>query len=228
MVPFSRGLVVSCQSNPGDALHGTKYMRAMAVASEMGGAVAIRANGPEDITAIRNAVSLPIIGIWRIYGENCQAYITPTFHAAETLKELGVSVIAFDATERVRPGGAKLDELIEDLLTLDIPLMADVSTFDEGVHAAEMGVAMVATTLAGYTEYSTPANYQPDFILLENLLDKLTIPIIAEGRFTGPNQVLKALEMGAYAVVVGKAITQPEFIVNQFAQAISGFPPADD
>ena len=40
-------------------------MARFAQAAVQGGAAGIRANGPEDIRAIRQAVRVPIIGIWK-------------------------------------------------------------------------------------------------------------------------------------------------------------------
>jgi len=57
-----RGLIVSCQAVEGEPLFGVSIMAAMARAAEEGGAVAIRADSPAGIAAIRRAVRLPIIG----------------------------------------------------------------------------------------------------------------------------------------------------------------------
>ena len=55
------GLIVSCQAAGENPLTGADMMAKMARAAEMGGAVGIRANGPEDVRAIRAAVLLPDI-----------------------------------------------------------------------------------------------------------------------------------------------------------------------
>jgi hypothetical protein len=47
------GLIVSCQASPGEPLFGAGHMAAMARAAVSAGAVGIRANGAEDIAAIR-------------------------------------------------------------------------------------------------------------------------------------------------------------------------------
>jgi len=195
-------------------------MQAMAVASAKGGAVAIRANGPADISAIRSVVSLPTVGIWRIHKPGFDVYITPTYESACVLKSIGVEVIAFDATDRRRSGDLRVDELVPKLKTLGVALMADISTFEEGVRAAELGVDIVATTLAGFTDYTRTDDPSPDLALVKRLCDAVEVPVIAEGRIVTPEQAREAMDLGAYAVVVGKAITQPEFIVERFTRVL--------
>jgi N-acylglucosamine-6-phosphate 2-epimerase len=52
-----RGLVVACQPVVGDPLRGSAFVARMAVAAARGGAVAIRADGADDIRAIRESVT---------------------------------------------------------------------------------------------------------------------------------------------------------------------------
>jgi N-acylglucosamine-6-phosphate 2-epimerase len=59
------GLIVSCQALPDEPLFGAAHMAAMARAAIAGGAVAIRANTPADITAIRKAIDVPIVGLYK-------------------------------------------------------------------------------------------------------------------------------------------------------------------
>ena len=56
-------LIVSCQALPDEPLHSSYIMGRMAAAAFEGGAAGIRANTPEDIREIKNAVNLPVIGI---------------------------------------------------------------------------------------------------------------------------------------------------------------------
>ena len=59
---LSGKLIVSCQALPDEPLYSPIYMSAMARAAALGGAAGIRANGADNIAAIRAAVSLPILG----------------------------------------------------------------------------------------------------------------------------------------------------------------------
>lgn len=220
---FQHGLIVSCQAMPDEPLYGSAHMLAMARAALQGGAMAIRANGPADIAAIHAALSLPIIGLYKQDIEGFEVRITPTFASAVQLADAGADILAIDASSRPRPDGRSLQELINDIHAhLGKPVLADISTFDEALLAVECGADAVATTLSGYTSYS-PAQSEPDFVLLERLVAHLKpvgIPVIAEGRIATPAQAARALALGAWAVVVGGAITRPQWISAQFVAAL--------
>jgi N-acylglucosamine-6-phosphate 2-epimerase len=214
------GLVVSCQAEAGEPLFGSEHMVAMAHAAALGGAIAIRANTPVDIAAIHHHLSLPIIGIYKIDIPGYSTRITPTLESALAVANAGADIIAIDATARLHPDDYSLDERIRLIHEqTGCPVMADVSTFDEGLAAQESGADLVSTTLSGYTE-SSPAQDGPDFTLLSKLATVLTVPLVAEGRIATPEQAAHALELGAWAVVVGSAITRPRWITEQFVKAM--------
>ena len=212
---FSRGsLVVSCQAPPSSPFHGPAGMTLMARAVALGGAAGIRANGAADITAIRAAVDLPIIGIAKT-GDPDGVYITPTFAAAAPLAEAGASVIGLDATLRPRP--EPLPELIVRIHDeLGVPVLADVDSLAAGVAAAAAGADYVATTLSGYT--GDPVPDEPDVDLVRGLAVELPGPIVAEGRYVTPEHVDAAFAAGATAVIVGTAITNPTAITRRLVQ----------
>lgn len=210
------GLVVSCQALAGNPLKKPEYMAVLAQAAELGGAVAIRANGVADISAIKEKVTVPIIGINKTEASLEFPYITPSFEHAKEVADLGVEIIALDATRRPRPDGTDLDELIKRIKEeLSVLVMADIATFEEGVLAAKAGADIVATTLSGYTTYSKPTQ-GPDLELIKKLKAAIDVPIIAEGRFTSPEHVRAGLDAGAHAVVIGKAITNIMFNTGRF------------
>ncbi len=216
------GLIVSCQAMPGEPFFGAGMMAAMARAAVSAGAVGIRANGPEDIAAIRAEVDVPIIGIFKVDLPGFDVRITPTLEHALQVAAAGADLIALDATLRPHPVGS-LEGLIEQVhRRTGLPVLADVSTLKEGLSAAASGAEFVATTLSGYTTDS-PARTGPDFVLLEQLVTALgpsDIPVIAEGRIATPEQAARALALGAYAVVVGSAITRPQCITAGFVDAL--------
>lgn len=217
-----RGLIVSAQARADNPLHGPHFMAAMAQAAEQAGAVAIRANGPDDIAAIRAAVALPVIGIHKVFAPGESVYITPTAEAARAVAAAGAHVIAFDATRRPRRGDPPATVLAA-IRAAGCAAFADVATLDEGLAAAGMGADYVATTLSGYTDETRRNDDAPDLGLVAALAARLSVPVIAEGRFSTPARARAALDAGAHAVVVGTAITNPREIARGF---VAGLQPA--
>jgi len=217
-VSLPRGLIVSCQARADNPLHGPDFMRAMALAARDGGAVAIRANGPLDIAAVL-AADLPVIGINKVFSDAYPVYITPDFAAAAAVVAAGATIVALDCTMRPRDGepAAVLVRRIRE--ELGAAVFADISTVEEGLAAADWGASYVATTLSGYTDASPPKPEGPDLVLLETLARRLTVPVVAEGRFNTPGLVRQGFDAGAHAVVVGTMITNPREITRMFVQA---------
>lgn len=212
-------LAVSCQARADNPLHGPAFMAAMAQAAEQGGALALRANGPADIAAIRAVSRLPIIGILKRWDDRFPVYITPDFASAEAIAAAGADIIALDATARPRDG-EPLDRLIARIRDeLGKPVFADCATLEDGVRAAALGASYIATTLSGYTPETEARKVSgPDIALIEALAKAVSQPIIAEGRFEQPEQLELAFAAGAHAVVVGTAITNPREITRRFAR----------
>ena len=210
---MNKGLIVSCQALENEPLHSSFIMSKMALAAKEGGAIGIRANTVEDIKAIKNEVDLPIIGIIKKDYEGMISYITPTMKEVEDLVNAKVDVVAVDATINQDL------EFLKSLKTLypNQKFMADISTVEEGIRAAEIGFDYVGTTLVGYTEQSKGVN---NFEVLEKLIKECKKPVIAEGNFDTPEKARKAMEMGAFAVVVGGAITRPQLITKKFAEEV--------
>ncbi|TDD53795.1 N-acetylmannosamine-6-phosphate 2-epimerase [Nonomuraea terrae] len=211
------GLVVSCQAYEGEPLHGPRFMTAMARSVVLGGAAGVRVNGPADVEAVRAAVPVPLIGLWK--DGDGDVYITPTAEHALTIARAGADIVALDATSRPRPDGLGLAETIARVHEAGALVMADVSTAAEGVAAAELGADCVSTTLSGYTPAS-PRLHGPDLELVAELAGKLDVPLFAEGRISTPAEAARALELGAHAVVVGGAITRPADITLRFSRVL--------
>ncbi|MCS6871177.1 MAG: N-acetylmannosamine-6-phosphate 2-epimerase [Anaerolineae bacterium] len=208
-------LIVSCQALPNEPLHGAEIMARMAIAAQMGGARGIRANGVEDIRAIRRAVNLPVIGL---YKDGTQGvYITPTVRHAQAVISAGAQVVAFDATRRPRPNSERVADLIAAIHAQGRLALADVATLDEALAAQADGADFVAPTLNGYTE-ETADSATPNFELIRAMATQLYVPVIAEGHINTPQQARYALECGALAVVVGSAITRPQVITANFVR----------
>ncbi|MCW5719777.1 MAG: putative N-acetylmannosamine-6-phosphate 2-epimerase [Devosia sp.] len=212
---LGQGLIVSCQARADNPLHGPRFMAAMAMAAREGGAVGIRANGPEDIAAVM-AAGLPVIGINKVFSDDYPVYITPNFAAAEAVVAAGAEVVALDCTLRPRDGESPAILVRRIREELGAEVFADISTVEEGLAAADWGATYVATTLSGYTEATQPKPETPDLRLLETLATKLSVPVVAEGRYNTPALVRQGFEAGAHAVVVGTMITNPREITRMF------------
>lgn len=213
---FSRiegGLVVSCQALEDEPLHSAEIMARMAEAAMIGGAVGIRCNGVEDTKAIRAKVDLPVIGLWKVGREG--VYITPTADHALSIIDAGADMVALDATKM----RANLESDVLAIHKVGGLVMADISTYEEALMAADVGVDCISTTLSGYTEWS-PRQEAPDFDLVNRLSNRLSIPVIAEGRINTPELLEEAFAVGAFAVVVGSAITRPQWITSNFIRRL--------
>jgi len=217
MRTLARGtLVVSCQAYPGNPLDTPAAMALMAQAAEAGGAGGIRANGPADIAAIRAVTNLPIIGIHKL-GDPAGVFITPTYDAAAGVVAAGADLVALDGTlrrdERLLP--QQIHRIHDEL---GVPVMADVDSIAAGLAAREAGADLVATTLSGYTNSRTPTD--PDVDLVRQLAAELDCPVVAEGRIRTPEDVRAVCDAGAFAVVVGHAITDPMHLTSRLVDAI--------
>ncbi len=211
-------LIVSCQALPNEPLHGAPIMARMAVAAQMGGAKGIRANGVEDIRAIRQAVDLPLIGLYKDGADG--VYITPSSWHAQAVIAAGAQVVAFDATRRPRPNGERVSDILHAIHAQHRLALADVATLEEARAAQADGADFIAPTLNGYTD-QTAANATPDFELIRAMVAALTVPVIAEGHINTPQQARQALACGVLAVVVGSAITRPQIITANFVRQMS-------
>ena len=211
-----KGLVVSCQARADNPLHGPQFMGAMALAARDGGAVAIRANGPEDIAAV-GVAGLPVVGIFKVFAEDRPVYITPDFASAEAVVEAGAEIVALDCTDRPRDGEAPAVLIRRIREELGAEVFADVSTLGEGIAAADFGAHYVATTLSGYTA-ATQGATGPDLVLVEALARAVSVPVVAEGRYNSAALVRSAFDAGAHAVVVGTMITNPREITRMFVR----------
>ncbi len=216
---IEKGIIVSCQALEDEPLHSPGIMVLMAKAAIMGGASAIRANGARDVEDIRRAFDVPIIGLNKRVIQGYQVYITPTSEDATDILKAGADVIALDCTLRDRPEPL---ESIFSSIRRDFPdrlIMADISSFQEAVAISELRPDFIATTLSGYTEDSLDKP-KPDIELVELLSREFDIPVIAEGNYWEPEQVLRAFEAGAFSVTLGSVITRPQLITRRFTQHI--------
>jgi N-acylglucosamine-6-phosphate 2-epimerase len=216
------GLIVSCQAPAGSPMHDPGVIAAMAEASVNQGAVGIRLDTPAHVAAVKQRVAVPIIGLWKQSIPGSEVYITPQFHHAVAIAQAGADIIAIDATLRQRPGGETMPSLIQQIHgELGKRVMADVDTLESAIAAAAAGADLVGTTLYGYTA-ATRQFSPPGFDLLTQMVETLKVPAICEGGIHSPAMAQQAINQGAYAVVVGTAITGIDLQVKAYCSAIKG------
>lgn len=220
-------LIVSCQARAGWPMYGADIMAAFAAAAEQGGAAGIRATGAGNIARIKARVDLPIIGINKQFSEDFDVYITPTYESAREILELGIEIIAIDATPRRRPG----DETVEDIVVKirknypETLIMGEISTLEEAKRILSMEFDLISTTLSGYTQESQAVS-SVNLELIRQMKAITDIPIIAEGKIVCEQEALEALKAGAHAVVVGTSITRPEIITQRYVSVLKpGYSP---
>ncbi|MEL6397975.1 MAG: N-acetylmannosamine-6-phosphate 2-epimerase [Cyanobacteria bacterium J06607_6] len=215
------GLIVSCQAPANSPLHQPEMIAAMAEAAVLQGAVGVRIDSPAHIAAVRERVSVPIIGLWKQVIAGSDVYITPQYCHAEAVAQAGADIIAIDATLRPRPEGETLAPLIERIRTdLQKPVMADVDTVASATAAVTAGADLLGTTLYGYTS-ATADLTPPGFDLLADLVKRLPTPCLCEGGIATPAAARQAIALGSHAVVVGTAITGIDLLVQQYCQSLS-------
>ncbi|TCC32229.1 N-acetylmannosamine-6-phosphate 2-epimerase [Kribbella sindirgiensis] len=211
-------LVVSCQAYPGEPMRSPTIMAAVAQAVVEGGAQGIRAQGIEDLKAIRPLVDVCLIGLVKRGSDG--VFITPTVADALDCVTAGADIVAVDGTRRDRPDGQPLAATIAAVHAADALVMADCGSLDDALYSISVGADCVGTTLAGYTG-ARPVSRGPDLELLAELVAHVSVPVIAEGRVRNPDDALACLNAGAYAVVVGTAITHPTRIARTFADQLA-------
>ena len=220
---LKQGLIVSVQAPEGSPMRHPDVIAAMAEASLRNGALGVRLESPEHIGAVRERCpDALIIGLWKRTWAGSSVYITPRWHEIKAVWAAGADVVALDATDRVRPDGERLEDLVSRARSeLGAPLMADVDTLANGLRAAALGCDWVGTTLFGYTE-ATAASSPPAWDLIQPLRERLptTTALICEGGIASASSAADAIQRGADAVVVGTAITGVDLQVAAYRRQL--------
>jgi len=219
-----RGVIVSVQLDASEPLHTPQHCALFAQAAEAGGAAAVRAEGIGSLQEIRATTRIPLIGCTRDSFSDGWMLVTPDMQSVDRLVRVGTDVIALDATFRVRPNGLDGGGFIAEVRARypDQLLLADISTVEEGVRAAEMGAHALSTVLCGRTKetYEQSLAASPNIDLIQSLAAAVDIPVLAEGFIWNTGDAAEAMEAGAYGVIVGGAITRPRVITQLFVSAV--------
>ncbi len=215
------GMIVSCQAEGDDPFNANpEYMALFARAAEMGGAIGIRTQGIEKLKAIKRATKLPVIGLLKSQFPDGTVCITGSFNEVEQLIAAGSDIVAIDGTFRKREGLSGPEFIKEVKKRYGCIVLADIATYAEAKACEEAGADCVSTTLNGYTPDTLQFHDGPNYDVLKECVDRLTVPVFAEGRYNTPAEAGKAMELNAYAVISGTAITRPRVITQWFVNEI--------
>lgn len=214
-------VIISVQAMKGEPLYDEIAMTAMMKSVINGGAKALRLAGARDVKNAKKLFNVPVIGLTKPdkLPDNWLdvVYITPSLKEVDELISAGADIIATDATKRPRPKES-LEEIVKYVHDNNRLIMADISNFDEGLNAQNLGFDIISTTLSGYTKYTETSSTKPDFELLDKLVKNLNTPIVLEGRIWNPEEADRAFELGAHCVVIGSAVTRPQLITKRFTE----------
>lgn len=222
------GLIVSCQAKQTDPHYTEDYTLQMAKAAAWGGAKGLRLDTPEDIKKIKKECALPIIGLWKVFSEESEVFITPGIKYAKACIEAGADIIAVDGTNRRVSSGKYAYEIIREIRKQypNVPILADIRNIEDAKIALECGADFIAPTLCRFDK-SYKSGSKPDFQLLCKLVDLCSEvgngKVIMESKVGTPEEAVISLYHGAYSVVVGNAITRPHITTQKFSDAINGY-----
>ena len=220
-------IVVSCQATPGEPLYmkDQSIMYLMARAAKQAGAKMIRTSSVRDIVEIKEETGLPVIGLIKREYPGYTGRITMTMREVDECMEAMADIVSIDCTFNERADGLTPAEFLRQVKAKypNIIIMADCATLEEAVAAYEAGADLVGSTMNGYTPQTKHCKGAPNYELVKDMFAALPCPVIAEGRVHTPEQARKMLEIGAWAVVVGGAITRPLEIANRFMAAVKDF-----
>jgi N-acylglucosamine-6-phosphate 2-epimerase len=218
---LKNGLIVSCQSEGEDPFNSVEGITLFAKAAVMGGAVGIRSRELEKTKSIVSSVDVPVIGLTKSNFPDGFVRITGSFDEVENILQSGCHMIAVDGTFREREGLTGPLFIKEIKKRFNCLVMADIAEFNEGIASADNGADCVSSTLSGYTPNTINLRkIEPDYLLVEKLANSLAVPVIAEGKINSPEFAGKMIQYGAWAVVVGTAITRPRVITEWFVDSI--------
>jgi len=209
------GIILSAQLEPSDPITDPCFIVSMAQAAKSAGVVAIRTNGREHVRIVREKVNLPVIGL--VKNRKYKTFITPTFEDVREVILAGCNAVAIDCTRNERP--VPLNELFK-MIRMEFPhveIVADIADRIDAEKVLSLEPDYIATTLSGYTEYTKDVSL-PNIELVRELSEFSKIPIIAEGGYSSVDNIRDAFIAGAYAVVIGSALTRPWLVLSRFVE----------
>lgn len=216
-------IIISSQAAPCEPLYNEVAMNAMIdTIVQLGKVDVLRLAGKRDIKNTKEKYMDDVVVIGITKPDNIPVnfkelvYITPDVDHANEVINAGADIVAFDSTLR-----NKNAKNIVDLIHSEGKLaMGDIADFEDAKYAVAIGCDIVSTTLSGYTKETENMPDTCDFELIKKCSKEFNIPVIGEGKIWTKEDIKNAFECGAFAVVVGSAVTRPQLIINRLKEGL--------
>ena len=218
-------LIVSCQLHPEDPQWQDGCITAMAKAVIWGGAQGLRLEGVENIQAVRAITELPIIGLVKLHRQDTEVFMTPNLQCVKAVIEAGAEIVAVDGTDRVIDGhrGCDIIPLIHKAYP-QVLIFADCRDENDALLSLSLGADIVAPTFYRFSPNAKSTDL-PDWEMFARMCrlcqDKGIV--MMEGKIWTPEDCIVALHYGAYAVIVGTAITRAHITTRRWCDHLDGF-----
>ena len=212
-------LYVSCQASICSHLNNPELLLCVAKDVVSAGAFGIRAEGISNLKLMHENLKVPIISLVKSKYQDGSVCITRKISQINKLVEVGCKTIAVDGTNRIIDSmtGSMFITFIKNNFP-EVSIIADVSTLEEAVSSLYAGANYVATTLRGYTPWTSHNSYDNfDFNFLDKICSEISPnKIVAEGRISSPSIFGDLCAYNLNSIVVGKAISDPKYLTKNF------------
>lgn len=223
---IKHGLIVSCQMEKHAPCYSDDAVLLLAKAAVWGGARALRIEGVKNVRRVKTEFrDIPIIGLVKIFRDDTPVFMTPSMSEVDELVSAGAEIIAVDGTDRLidnHPADTIIPQVKKKYP--DSLILADVRDENDAVKALTLGADLVAPTFYRFKK-EAKSTEQADFKMFARMVKLCEGKglCLMEGKIWTADEAIKALYYGAYAVVVGTAITRPHLITRHFVDQIEGF-----
>ncbi len=223
---INNGLIISCQVKKDDPQYQPGCIVALAKAAVWGQADGLRINEPENIREVKQAFpEVCVIGLWKKPRQDTEVFMTPTMAEVKACFEAGADIIAIDGTPRLIDCHQAWD--IIPLIKKEYPgklIFADVRDDVDAQGAISRGADFVAPTFYRFSANAKSTDL-PDWPMVCRMVKAAQgrAKVVMEGKIWTPDDAIRALHYGCYAVVVGSAITRPHLVTRRFHDHICGF-----
>lgn len=220
------GLIVSCQVKKDDPQYLDGCVVALAKAAVWGQANGLRINEPQNIADVKAVFpDVCVIGLWKKHRDDSEVFMTPSLEEVRACLKAGADIIAIDGTPRLIDGHQAWDIIPQ--IKKEFPdklIFADVRDDVDALGAIQRGADFVAPTFYRFSPHAKSSDL-PDWQMVCRMIEVASgkAKVVMEGKIWTPDDAIRALHYGCYAVVVGSAITRPHLVTRRFHDHLCGF-----